>query len=107
MAVVLQVPAIFVIENNYYSRAHQHPLRRGCDDLKARTEAFGFPVFVADGADFFAVYEAAGKIAHARAGKGAGRRVRRAGSLPRPLRGDPSITAARASWRTCGRTTTA
>ena len=33
----------------------------GCDDLKARTEAFGFPVFVADGADFFAVHEAAGK----------------------------------------------
>jgi TPP-dependent pyruvate/acetoin dehydrogenase alpha subunit len=43
----------------------------GCDDLKARTESFGFPVFVADGADFFSVYEAAGKaIDHARSGNG-------------------------------------
>ena len=71
MAVVLQVPAIFVIENNYYSEHTSIRYAVGCDDLKARTEAFGFPVFVADGADFFAVYEAAGKaIAHARAGKG-------------------------------------
>ena len=71
LAVVLQVPAIFVIENNYYSEHTNIRYAVGCDDLKARTEAFGFPVFVADGADFFAVYEAAGKaIAHARAGKG-------------------------------------
>ncbi|MCB1690216.1 MAG: thiamine pyrophosphate-dependent dehydrogenase E1 component subunit alpha [Halioglobus sp.] len=70
LAVVLQVPAIFVIENNYYSEHTNISYAVGCDDLKARTEAFGFPVFVADGADFFAVYEAAGKaIAHARAGK--------------------------------------
>ncbi|MCP5130801.1 MAG: thiamine pyrophosphate-dependent dehydrogenase E1 component subunit alpha [Pseudomonadales bacterium] len=71
LAVVLQVPAIFVIENNYYSEHTNISYAVGCDDLKARTEAFGFPVFVADGADFFAVYEAAGKaIEHARAGKG-------------------------------------
>ncbi len=71
LAVVLQVPAVFVIENNYYSEHTNISYAVGCDDLKARTEAFGFPVFVADGADFFDVYEAAGKaIAHARAGKG-------------------------------------
>ena len=71
MAVVLQVPAVFVIENNYYSEHTHIDYSVGCDDLKARTEAFGFPVFVADGADFFAVHEAAGKaIAHARAGNG-------------------------------------
>ena len=71
MAVVLQAPAIFVIENNYYSEHTNISYAVGCDDLKARTEAFGFPVFVADGSDFFAVYEAAGKaIAHARAGHG-------------------------------------
>ncbi|MEH6581146.1 MAG: thiamine pyrophosphate-dependent dehydrogenase E1 component subunit alpha [Halioglobus sp.] len=71
MAVVLQVPAIFVIENNYYSEHTSIKYAVGCDDLKARTEAFGFPVFVADGADFFAVHEAAEKaIAHARAGNG-------------------------------------
>jgi pyruvate dehydrogenase E1 component alpha subunit len=71
LAVVLQVPAIFVIENNYYSEHTNISYAVGCDDLKARTEAFGFPVFVADGADFFDVYEAAGKaIEHARSGKG-------------------------------------
>ena len=71
MAVVLQAPAVFVIENNYYSEHTNISYAVGCDDLKARTEAFGFPVFVADGADFFAVHEAAGKaIAHARAGNG-------------------------------------
>jgi acetoin:2,6-dichlorophenolindophenol oxidoreductase subunit alpha len=71
MAVVLQVPAVFVIENNYYSEHTNISYAVGCDDLKARTEGFGFPVFVADGADFFDVYEAAGKaIEHARSGKG-------------------------------------
>ncbi len=71
LAVVLNVPAIFVIENNYYSEHTNISYAVGCDDLKARTEAFGFPVFVADGADFFDVYEAASKaIEHARSGNG-------------------------------------
>lgn len=71
LAVVLKVPAVFVIENNYYSEHTNIEYAVGCDDLKARTEGFGFPVFVADGADFFSVYEAAGKaIDHARAGNG-------------------------------------
>jgi len=71
LAVVLKVPAVFVIENNYYSEHTNISYAVGCDDLKARTESFGFPVFVADGADFFSVHEAAGQaIAHARAGNG-------------------------------------
>ena len=71
MAVVLNVPAVFVVENNYYSEHTSVNYAVGCDDLKARTEGFGFPVFVADGSDFFAVYAAAGQaIEHARAGNG-------------------------------------
>jgi pyruvate dehydrogenase E1 component alpha subunit len=71
LAVVLKVPAVFVIENNYYSEHTSINYAVGTRDLKARTEAFGFPVFVADGSDFFAVYDAAGKaIAHARGGNG-------------------------------------
>jgi pyruvate dehydrogenase E1 component alpha subunit len=71
LAVVLKVPAVFVIENNYYSEHTSINYAVGTKDLKARTEGFGFPVFVADGSDFFAVYEAAGKaIMHARAGNG-------------------------------------
>jgi pyruvate dehydrogenase E1 component alpha subunit len=69
--VVLKVPAVFVIENNFYSEHTSIHYAVGTKDLKARTEAFGFPVFVADGSDFFAVHEAAGKaISHARAGNG-------------------------------------
>jgi TPP-dependent pyruvate/acetoin dehydrogenase alpha subunit len=71
LAVVLKVPAIFVIENNYYSEHTNINYAVGCDDLKARTEAFGFPVFVADGSDFFDVYAAAEKaLQHARDGNG-------------------------------------
>lgn len=71
MAVVLDVPAIFVIENNYYSEHTNISYAVGCDDLKARTEGFGFPVFEADGSDFFDVTEAAKKaLEHARSGKG-------------------------------------
>jgi pyruvate dehydrogenase E1 component alpha subunit len=71
LAVVLKVPAVFVIENNFYSEHTSINYAVGTKDLKARTEAFGFPVFVADGSDFFAVHEAAGKaIDHARSGNG-------------------------------------
>jgi pyruvate dehydrogenase E1 component alpha subunit len=71
LAVVLKVPAVFVIENNYYSEHTSINYAVGCEDLKARTEGFGFPVFVADGADFFDVHTAAGQaIDHARAGNG-------------------------------------
>ena len=71
LAVVLQVPSVFVIENNYYSEHTHVNYAVGCDDLIARTEAFGFPVFQAKGDDFFDVYEAAGKaIEYARSGKG-------------------------------------
>lgn len=71
LAVVLQVPAVFVIENNYFSEHTSINYAVGCDDLKARTEGFGFPVFVADGSDFFDVYRASGEaIAHARGGNG-------------------------------------
>ena len=47
LAVVLKVPAVFVIENNYYSEHTNIRYAVGCKDLKARTESFGFPVFVA------------------------------------------------------------
>ena len=44
LAVVLKVPAVFVIENNYYSEHTNISYAVGCDDLKARTEGFGFDV---------------------------------------------------------------
>jgi len=71
MAKVLNVPQIFVLENNGYAENTGADYASGGVDVGTRAEAFGMPVFRADGTDFFSVYEAAGKaIAHAKAGKG-------------------------------------
>ena len=71
MAVCLNVPKVFVLENNGYSENTGASYSSGGIDVAARVEGFGMPVFKADGADFFSVYEAAGKaIEHARSGKG-------------------------------------
>ena len=112
MAVVLKVPAIFVIENNYYSEHTSINYAVGCDDLKARTEAFGFPVFVADGSDFFAVFGTPTYI------------ITNVMSTPAPAMAPPACSpnrvattatssaipraiAERASWKSCARSTTA
>jgi TPP-dependent pyruvate/acetoin dehydrogenase alpha subunit len=61
MAVVLQVPKIFVFENNGYSEHTGASYGIGCDDIVKRIEGFGIPVFQADGFDFFSMYEAMAK----------------------------------------------
>ncbi|MNF30083.1 Acetoin:2,6-dichlorophenolindophenol oxidoreductase subunit alpha [compost metagenome] len=61
MAVVLQVPKVFVFENNGYSEHTGASYGIGCDDIVKRIEGFGIPVWEADGFDFFSVYEAMGK----------------------------------------------
>ncbi len=71
MAVVLQVPQVFVFEDNGYAENTGSNFGTGCDDIAARSASFGFPVFAADGTDFFDVHEKAGlAIAHARSGAG-------------------------------------
>ena len=71
MAVVLDVPQVFVFEDNGYAENTGSSFSTGCDDLAARSASFGFPVFSADGTDFFDVHEKAGMaIDHARSGKG-------------------------------------
>ena len=71
MAVCLHVPKVFVMENNGYSENTGASYSSGGIDVAARAASFGMPVFKADGADFFSVYEAAGEaIEHARSGKG-------------------------------------
>jgi acetoin:2,6-dichlorophenolindophenol oxidoreductase subunit alpha len=59
MAVVLQVPAIFVIENNGYGEFTAVSYHCGAAGLAERAAAFGLPAQRVDGSDFFAVYEAA------------------------------------------------
>jgi pyruvate dehydrogenase E1 component alpha subunit len=71
LAVVLNVPAIFVFENNGYSEHTGASYAVGSKDIAARARAFGMPAETVDGSDFFAVYEAMRRtIAHARTAGG-------------------------------------
>jgi len=71
MAVVLKVPAIFVFEDNGYSEHTGTRYAVGSQDIAGRARGFGMPATKCDGADFFAVYDAAGGlIERARRGEG-------------------------------------
>jgi len=71
LAVVLQLPVIFVIENNGYGEGTAASYAIGTDDPAARAAGFGMPAVSVDGTDFFAVYEASGEaIERARSGGG-------------------------------------
>ena len=71
MAVVLQLPVIFVFENNGYGEGTGHDFAVGSKDISKRAEGFGLPVSKVDGYDFFAVHAAMEKaLARARNGEG-------------------------------------
>ena len=71
MAVVLQVPAIFVFENNGYGEHTGADYAVGSKDIAGRAEGFGLPTYKVDGTNFFDVHKTAGKaIKDAREGKG-------------------------------------
>ncbi|HKJ15942.1 MAG TPA: thiamine pyrophosphate-dependent dehydrogenase E1 component subunit alpha [Xanthomonadales bacterium] len=71
LAVVLKLPTIFVYEDNGYSEHTGTSYAVGSDDIASRAAGFGMPAEKADGCDFFAVYETAGRaIKRARAGEG-------------------------------------
>lgn len=71
MAVVLQVPAIFVFENNGYGEHTGASYAVGAPELRTRCEGFGMLALAGDGNDFFAVQELMQQaLDHARAGKG-------------------------------------
>src|SRR6266403_1585763 len=71
MAVVLQLPAIFVIENNGYGEGTAAEYAVGAKDAARRAAGFGMPAVKVDGRDFFPVYEAmADAVTRARAGGG-------------------------------------
>src|SRR5258708_39660811 len=69
MAVVLRVPAIFVLENNGYSEHTGAAYAVGSGDLAVRARGFGMPAERVDGAGCAAVYDArAGAAARAKSG---------------------------------------
>lgn len=58
MAVVLKVPAIFVIENNGYGEHTAASYAVGAPSIAERAAGFGMPAETVDGTDFFAVRDA-------------------------------------------------
>jgi pyruvate dehydrogenase E1 component alpha subunit len=71
LAVVLQVPAIFVFENNEYGEFTGRSYHCGAESIAGRAAAFGMPGEEVDGTDFFAVVEVMRRaLAHARGGHG-------------------------------------
>ncbi len=71
LASVWKLPVVFVVENNLYGEATPYEYVTPVTDIAERAASYGMPGVVADGMDFFAVYETAGQaIAQARAGNG-------------------------------------
>lgn len=58
LAVVLQVPAIFVFENNGYGEYTGASYAVGSHDIAGRAAGFGMPATKASGDDFFGVHDA-------------------------------------------------
>lgn len=71
MAVVLQLPIVFVLENNGYGEATGTGYAVGAPDIAGRAASFGMPASTVDGSDFFEVHEAA-RVAVDRARSGGG-----------------------------------
>ena len=71
MAVVLQLPVIFMFENNGFGEATGHDYAVGGRNITQRAAGFGMPAVKVDGTDFFSVYEAIG-VAVERARNGGG-----------------------------------
>ena len=71
LAVVLQVPAIFMFENNGYGEGTAAGYAVGSKDIASRAAAFGMPALKVDGADIFETYKTCKKaVDHCRSGKG-------------------------------------
>src|SRR5215469_15361340 len=71
MAVVLQLPAVFVFENNQYGEGTGFSYHCGSGDIAGRAAGFGLPAVKVNGDNFFEVHEAAHEaIERAREGGG-------------------------------------
>ena len=71
LAVVLNLPCVFIYENNGFSEFTGHDYAVGSKDIAARAAGFGMPAVKADGTDYYAVSETAkAAIDSARNGNG-------------------------------------
>ena len=96
LAVVLQLPKIFVIEDNGWGEMTPIANATGNRDLAARAAAMGMPAVAVDGVDFFAVHAAAGEaIARARRGGGPSTLVANSPRFYGHHEGDPQLYRSR------------
>ncbi len=92
MAVVLKLPCIFVFENNGYGEGTGVDYHVGSKDIGGRAAAFGMPMEKVDGADIFAVQEAAARaIDRARRGEGPSTIEAAIGRFYGHYEGDPQV----------------
>jgi pyruvate dehydrogenase E1 component alpha subunit len=71
LASAWELPAVFVAENGGYAEASSSTWSVAADNIADRAAGFGVPGMIVDGADFFAVHEAAGEaVERARSGGG-------------------------------------
>jgi pyruvate dehydrogenase E1 component alpha subunit len=71
MAAALQLPVVFVCENNEYGEYTPRDVTMAITDVVDRAAGYGMPGVIVDGMDAVAVYEAATEaVARARAGEG-------------------------------------
>ena len=71
LAGIWKLPVVFACENNGYAQTTPCGYHCSAKEISDRAVAYGMPGVTVDGADFFAVYEAAGEaIGRARRGEG-------------------------------------
>jgi pyruvate dehydrogenase E1 component alpha subunit len=71
LAAIWKLPAVFICENNLYGEATPMEFVTPMADLAERGASYRMPSAIADGMNFFEVYEKAGEaIARARSGEG-------------------------------------
>jgi len=72
MAGVLQLPVVFICENNFYAYSVPFERAMAIEDVAKRAESYGFDGVAVNGNDVLAVYQATqGAIQRARSGAGA------------------------------------
>jgi len=92
MAVVLQLPVLFVLESNGYGEATGTSYAVGAPSLADRAAGFGMPAVTVDGTDVVAVYDAAGEaVRRAREGGGPSTIVAEAERWYGHFEGDPML----------------
>ena len=91
MACVLNLPIVFMFENNGYGEFTAASYATA-GSIEARAKAYGMPAVTVDGADFFAVHEAAGEaIERARNGGGPSAIEAKAYRIGGHFAGDPQV----------------